>query len=116
MTADATNDPRFIAAIDLLRRTGARRIQIRYSDDEQPVVWFLVASYGGGRWDTAAGPNPLIAALRLCESLIDGGQCKHCNRPSGFDEDFDTMPLNDVVCWYQFDPELATFRRGCEAT
>jgi hypothetical protein len=26
----------------------------------------------------------------------------------------DSMPLNESVCWYQWDPEMKTFRRGCE--
>lgn len=129
-TPDPTMDPRFVAALVLVERTGARSVQIRYSDDEQPVVWFIVALYvvddrrlptageGHEAWESASGPSPLVAAMRLCERLVDGGQCAHCGRPSGFHEDI-TAPtgtiLDEALCWYQWDPELATFRRGCEA-
>jgi hypothetical protein len=117
----------FLAAVDLVRRTGSRQFQLRWQDDEKPTVWVAVAGYnvgddgrpiseGGKRaWKVAAALSPLDAALCLCEETVDGAQCVHCKRPSGFDPDgFETMPLNDIVCWYQYDPELKTMRRGCE--
>lgn len=79
------DEPKMTAAIALLGRTGAADIQIRYSDDEDPTVWFVVARYRTGpdgrpvrgdsepnRWDTAAGHHPTEALLRLCERTIDG--------------------------------------------
>jgi hypothetical protein len=109
------DDPRFIAAVDLIGRTGAKSFAIRYTDDEPPVVWAAVAEYGDGRAEAAGALHPIVAVLRLAELLVDGGQCTHCGRPTGLDVDsIDTMPLDTLVCWYQFDPELATFRRGCE--
>jgi hypothetical protein len=115
-----SDDPIFLAGIDLLRRTGQLQFQIRYSDDEEPVVWLAVGMWKGPTrkvvYDTAAALHPTKAVLRLCEQVMDGGQCQHCRRPSGFSEDFDAMPMNDLVCWYQYDPELKTFRRGCEST
>jgi hypothetical protein len=104
-----------VAGVELIGRTGARETQIRYSDDEQPTVWFAVALYDGDRFETAAAPEPVRAVLRLCEQLVDGGTCTRCNRPAGFEPDsIDEMPLDRVVCWYQYDPELRRFRRGCE--
>jgi hypothetical protein len=117
VTAEPTMDARFRAAVDMIGRTGATSFQIRYSDDEQPTVWMAVAEYQRGEgtyFDAAAGMDPLRAVLRLCELMIDGGFCTHCHKPTGFTEDFDPMPLEEAVCWYQFDPELKTFRRGCE--
>ena len=120
------DDARMVAAVDFIRRTGAREVQIRYSDDEQPVVWFVVAQFligpdnrpaieGDPYFEVDAAGHPVRAALRLCERLADGGQCTHCGRPTGLDPDsIETMPLNEIFCWYQFDPELKTFRRGCE--
>ena len=118
---------KLIAAFEFVRRTGARNVQLRWSDDEQPVVWMMVASYqigedgrpvpdgGTVRHEVDASLHPVRAALRLCERLADGGQCTHCGRPCGLDPDtLDTMPLNHLVCWYQFDPEMKKFRRGCE--
>lgn len=116
LSADA--EARLTAGIDLIKRTGAKNFQLRWSDDEQPVIWMAVASYAGDdleRHEVDASLHPVRAVLRLCERLVDGGMCTHCERPSGLDPDtIDTMPLNDLVCWFQFDPELKTFRRGCE--
>lgn len=113
-------DPRLAAGVALLGRCGARDLQIRFSDDELPVVWFAVASFerdGLEVHETAAAMEPVMAVLRLCESVIDGGRCVHCERPSGFEPDHATptdTPLAHLICWYQWDPELVTFRRGCE--
>lgn len=112
---EGINQPKFLAALELMRRTGCTGVQIRYSDDEQPVVWFVVAEYPENRAEVDAALDPIRAALRLCERLVDGGQCAHCERPTGLEPDhIETMPLNDTICWYQYDPELKTFRRGCE--
>lgn len=125
----AADNPVFTAAVDLLRRTGQRSFQIRYSDDETPLVWMAVGEWvldehgrptdGAGKtvYDAAAAVDPVRAVLRLCEQTVDGGHCIHCRRPTGFEPDsIDTMPANDLFCWYQYDPELRTFRRGCEGS
>jgi hypothetical protein len=112
---NGVDDPRFKASLHFIRRTGATSISIRFQDDDEPVVWMVVASYPEDRHEVDAALTPLRAVLRLCERLADGGHCNHCKRPAGLDPDtYETMPLNDLVCWYQFDPELAVFRRGCE--
>ena len=128
-TADPTADPRLVAGVELLRRTGLASFQIRYSDDEPPLVWIAVGEWKlsatgrpvpeaqsvGSAFEATAAMDPLRAIMRLCDRVIDGGQCTHCHRPSGVSDDFtQTMPLNKLVCWYQYDPELQTFRRGCE--
>lgn len=110
----------------MLARTGAREVQIRY-DENTPPAWLCVAHYligadgrptssarGDPYWDVAAGRNPLSAVMRLCETMIDGSTCNHCKRPAGFDKDFGALPLTELFCWYQWDPELETFRQGCE--
>jgi hypothetical protein len=112
-------DPRFIAGIDLIGRTGARQYQVRYSDDELPVVWFCVAIYGQGKkqiFETAAAADPVEAVLRLCTQLIDGAQCTHCKKATVFYATHDEQPiaLDKLFCNYQWDPELKTFRRSCE--
>ena len=105
---------KLVAAADLVGRTGAAEYQIRYSDDEEPTVWFAVSKYKDGRWETAAGHEPLEAALRLVERLVDGGMCTHCRRPSALNADDDETFLDKALCWYLYDPELRTFRRSCE--
>lgn len=115
---DGPDDPRFTAAVALIGRTGAESVQIRCSDEEPPAVWVALAAYQRGRrtvHEVAAALNPVRAALRLAEQLVDGGMCTHCRRPAGLDPDsIEKMPLDEFVCWYQYDPELRTFRRGCE--
>ena len=113
--SDPVVDRKMVAAIEFIRRTGTSQFQLRYSDDEQPVIWMAIATYRDGRSEVAAGLDPLRAVLRLAESLADGGMCTHCRRPSGFVPDsLDLMPFSDAFCWWQWDPELGVFRRGCE--
>ena len=112
------------ACVELLRRTGTREVQIRYQDDEQPVVWMVVARWqtekgrpvaSGGKplWECAAAMSPIEAAFRLCEIALDGGQCQKCHRPTGVTLDDVLMPLDKVVCWWQYDAERGAFKRGC---
>lgn len=132
--SDEIRDPRFGAAIDLLRRCGASGFEIRYSGrpedggppeydpkDPVPVVWIAVSDFTGATstagtngYEAAAGLTPLTAALRLADQIVDGGTCVHCRRPARIAHDVDPMPLAKHICWYQFDPELSTYRRSCE--
>ena len=108
------DEKRLHAGVELIRRTGAESVATRY-DDEPPTIWIAVAAYPTGHHDVAAGLDPLTAVMRLCEHLVDGGTCTHCGRPTAFENSLNSQPLADVICWYQFDPELSTYRRGCEA-
>lgn len=117
-------DPRFVAGVALIGRTGASEFQIRYDDEQVPVIWVALAGYKstdeslppapGMRYECDASVDPVRAVLRLCERLIDGGECQHCHRPTIFVPDTDTSLLDQMGCVYAWDPELATFRRGCE--
>jgi hypothetical protein len=126
-------DPRMTAGIDLLRRTGAKQVQLRYSDDEEPTVWMAVVEWrvdpsrgvpvAEGEvespqvgYDAAAAVgSPVLAVLRLCERVISGpSRCVHCQCPARFDATLEDHVGDEEFCWYQWDPELATFRRGCE--
>lgn len=127
-------DPKLGAAIELLERTGAGSVDIRWSDEQEPIVWFVVATWFvndanvpvrrdsehvvGRRWDTAAGRGPVEALLRLLERVVDGGQCRHCRRPTIFHADLDTnpTPLDPLFCSYEWDPELSVYRRSCEGS
>jgi hypothetical protein len=47
--------------------------------------------------------------------LVDGAMCAHCGKPTGLEPTLLVdMPFPEHICWYQYDPELKTFRRGCE--
>jgi hypothetical protein len=125
-----TPDPRFIAGVQLLERTGARNFRIGYSDeaDGEPIVWYACATWKRikapaatwhGDYSEAAGAlDPTAAVIRLCELVVDGGTCTHCGRPTIFDDNVSDTPIdalfNEMGCVYGWDPELATFRRGCE--
>jgi hypothetical protein len=111
---------RLVAATSMIGRVGATSVQIRWSDDEEPVVWFVVAMFDDDVWETASGRDPIEAAMRCAEQLVDGGKCVHCGKPTALDTDWES-PLStfarqfDVdLCAYVYDPELNTFRRTCE--
>lgn len=103
-----------LACFDLIARTGASSVQVRFDDEVEPTVWMAVAEFKGAH-EAAGAMTPLLAAYRLAEILLDGGQCRHCKRPSGVTLDWqDSMPLAEQICWYIYDPELQKFRRSCE--
>lgn len=121
------DDPRVEAGITMLRRTGAQSVGFRYQDDHEPTLWLAEAMWlrgpdgvpvakGGEEAHECAGAlDPLAALMRLLDQVMDGGKCAHCGRPTGVEQDFAADPLlPDHICWYQYDPELKTFRRSCE--
>lgn len=114
MTEQPPLDDRDLAAIKLIGRTGAKEFTIRFCAEAEPIVWMALADYPDGKHAVAAALTPSSAIMHLCDELVDGGSCMHCNRPTGFTPDLGTMPMDDFFCWYQWDPELKTFRRGCE--
>lgn len=112
------DEKKLLAGVDMLGRTGIEAYSVRYQDDEPPTVWIAVAVYPQGTWESASGHNPTEATLRLCERLVDGGECVHCRKLTAFDADHRVTPdlkaSEAFACWYRWDPELATFRRSCE--
>jgi hypothetical protein len=124
--------PKLLAAVKLLERTGARNYRVGYSDPEDgdPVVWYAVATWrigtdgrpiakgGRERHEAGGGLGPVSATMRLCEQVIDGGLCTHCKQLTIFDDNPGDSPFDDLLdvmgCVYAWDPELSTFRRGCE--
>ena len=111
-------DPRMIAGIDLLRRTGMSTFRLGWSDEEDgpPTVWWACAEWLSGS-DAGAGMTPTAAVMRLCGQVVDGGICLHCKRPTIFSSTPDTSILElSGGCVYAYDPELMTFRRACEGT
>jgi hypothetical protein len=112
---DVDLDPRFPAAVELLGRCGAEELQVRFCEEEKPTVWMALARWRG-HWEVGAALDPLRALFRLCDEVMDGGLCLHCGKPSAFSDGFEVLPdiMGDAVCWYAWDPELKTYRRGCE--
>lgn len=108
-------DDRMPAAMVLLGHTGADEVQVRYCSEQKPTVW-VAAGRWDKHWECAGAMAPHLAVFRLCDQVIDGGMCTHCYRPTGFAPDLDAMPLDNLVCWYQWDPSHKEFRRGCKDT
>jgi hypothetical protein len=123
---NSPEDPRFVALVDVIRRSGAAEFQIRYDDEQDPIVWVAVVGHKmhNGRprtvgkvnhYEAAGAMSPLAACYRLAEILFDGGECAHCHRPTGISDDWTAeMPHAAHICWYIYDPENETFRRSCE--
>lgn len=124
MNTDPVVDPRLVAGVKLLERTGARSFELRFTEQE-PTAWVAVGTWrmnrngfpvptgGKAHHECAAAMDPVEAVLRLCAQILDGGHCAHCRKPSSFLPDpGDLAP--GLVCSYAWDPELETFRRGCE--
>lgn len=112
-------DPRCLAGIQLIERTGAKSFQLRYSDEERPTVWIAVAVYRISSFLNAhkvgAGLTPDQAIRDLCDKAIDGGVCEHCSKMTSFAwEAIENIQDLMDVCVYEWDPELKTFRRSCE--
>lgn len=103
------------AAVDLIGRSGGQEFQVRYDEEQDPIVWVAVAKLRGGRWECAGGKTPAEAAVRLAEEIYDEGRCAHCGRVCGVTVDWtQDMPLAKIICWQVFDPEVKRFRRSCE--
>jgi hypothetical protein len=117
-------DDRLKAYVDMVGRTGSVEFQFRWEDSVEPMVFIacskheLVNTETGDKRDHyvfGCGTEPLAAVFMLLESLMDGGICTHCHKPTGVHDDFsEDMPLPDYVCWFSYDPELKKVRRGCE--
>lgn len=75
---------RTTAAIDLIGRTGARLFELAFDDEtghsRMPVMWHASARFKGARVSSQAFPFPAQAAEDLLARVIDGGQCKKCER------------------------------------
>lgn len=110
--------------VALIGRTGAKDYRIEYTDEANgPVVWVAVVTFkqhGSSRPAIvcAADVDPTRATYELAAKLVDGGTCRHCRRLSAverLDAPIGEDPvLADALCWYQWDPELRTYRRSCE--
>lgn len=116
------DEPEFLAYVDFIGRTGAEQFQIRYSDDDEPVVWIAVAKHGE-HWSTAASLHPTGATFGLAEDLADGGKCTHCGKTTGLVRPGQQAqtPLERAlaqasgfsVCWAAYNPATKTVERGC---
>ena len=103
MSAPLLDDARFVALVKMLGRTGAEEFSIRYCDEEQPVAWIASARWGEV-WQLSGALSPYHATFRLAESVLDGGHCRHCDRPTAIDDqpaDAVLRGTEALICWYR---------------
>lgn len=116
-----TDSDKIRAAISFIRSLGAKQVQLRYSDDEEPDIWIAVARFDkknrihADELEVDASLTAIQAVIRLTERLMDGNSCRFCRKRMALEANtLAKMPFDQLICWYQWDPELKVIRRGCE--
>lgn len=76
------NEPRLIAAVELVGRSGARQLEFGWTDDDgpRPGEWYASAFYRGTRVTVEHQHDAPAAVEALAFRLMEGGQCVHCGR------------------------------------
>lgn len=76
------NEQRLLAAVELVGRSGARQLEIGWTDDEgpRPGECYASAFYRGARVTVEHQEDPASAVEALAFRLMDGGQCVHCGQ------------------------------------
>lgn len=77
----AMDEDALIAAVDLIGRSGGKRFEFGYLDEDVPVErarWWAHADYGGTRISEENHRGPLEAIEALARRVLTGGMCTHC--------------------------------------
>lgn len=77
-----TTDRLFVAAVDLVGRTGARSFEIGYLHDDVPIedaAWYAHAQFRGARITAEGHRSPSEAAHALAMRILTGAKCR-CGR------------------------------------
>lgn len=78
-----TNDDAIAAAVDLVGRTGARRLEVGYLYDNVPpeeAGWYAQVQYKGARVIEENHRGPAEALEALARRLLTGAKCNHCHK------------------------------------
>jgi hypothetical protein len=71
------------AAIPMIGHLGAKALEFGYANDDATTVadgdWYASAHYKGTRMTVEHFTSPGEALNALCEKLLTGGICQHCN-------------------------------------
>jgi hypothetical protein len=90
------------ACVDLVGRTGARRFEIGYLNDDPPQAWYAHAQFRGARIQVENHDSCPAAATALAEKILTGAKCR-CGRlvalRSGTAFAFPETPLADGTTW-----------------
>lgn len=129
--SDSNNleDPRFVAVLKVMERTGLSSFELRYSDPEEEdevdkkgaVIWMAIAYYeieheGQRMRATKVGAHvdPVAAMFKLADEVFDGAMCIKCQRPMGFLNDDHDPPDIMPVCWLRWDEAGLEYIRDCD--
>lgn len=72
-----------IAAVDLVGRSGGKKFEVGYLDEDVPsdrARWYASAQYRGARLIAENHRDPVQAAEALARRILDGGMCTHCKK------------------------------------
>lgn len=84
-----TSDRLFVAAVDLVGRTGAREFEIGYLHDDVPIeqaAWYAIAMFRGARIMADGHASPTEAAHALAVRILTGAKCR-CGRLVALSDD-----------------------------
>lgn len=108
-----------MAGIEMLRRSGQSDFQLGFFDDVKPIVWVVMGHWnreGREHHVPGCGLTPEQAVMDLCERVMDGGKCTHCDRVTAFHKP-DEPPLPDFMtghlCYWEYHEDAKRFLRGC---
>lgn len=76
-----TEKERIFAAIDLVKRGGAKDLEVGYLHDNVPseeADWWAKAGYQGARIGVEGHKGPLEALEALAQKILTGAKCGHC--------------------------------------
>jgi hypothetical protein len=130
--ADPMNDEAMLAAVDLVRRSGARNVDVGYLHEGRPVAeadWYAHAQYRGARITSEHHVGPVEALEGLAERVLTGAKCGGCGGLVALRDDgayaFDVI-LADGTSWTTEQAAAAglchwrrvgaRWRMGCEET
>jgi hypothetical protein len=68
-----------VAVADLVGRSGGRRFEIGYLDDDPDRPdWWATVTYDGAKLTAERHATPSAAADALARLILEGGRCTHC--------------------------------------
>lgn len=124
MPSRKAEERRLVTTLGLVSKLGAGAVQIRHDDAEKetggPNVWTCLAFSENGQphWEIGAGFDPLTAATRLAQSIVDGATCASCDRFTVLDVEWlppRPWPAAVPVCKVQYHAKRDAFFRACQA-
>ncbi|MEV7805033.1 hypothetical protein AB0O28_18990 [Microbispora sp. NPDC088329] len=119
------------AAVELIGRSGARKLEIGFLHENVPMEeagWYAHAQYRGARITAEDHTSPAAALEALARRILTGGRCTHCGGLVALTDRgalaYATSTLADGTPWNVEQAREAgqcrwrragrTWKRGCE--